>query len=124
MEEKAKKASAKQNKKSNDKKTPPKNKERTGDWVCIKCKNNNFSFRVICNRCQIAKSESDKLFDLHMKNVIQIGQINENLQKQMLFKQQTMQQVYYNNNLYNNQLPKQNENLVYCSVPMYNVSLM
>lgn len=25
--------------------------ERIGDWVCMNCKNLNFSFRKICNRC-------------------------------------------------------------------------
>ncbi len=33
--------------------------ERVGDWICIKCKNLNFSFRMICNRCQLSKSESE-----------------------------------------------------------------
>lgn len=31
--------------------------ERVGDWVCNNCKNLNFSFRNICNRCQMAKTE-------------------------------------------------------------------
>ncbi len=25
--------------------------ERVGDWVCMKCTNLNFSFRMTCNRC-------------------------------------------------------------------------
>ena len=33
-------------------------KERKGDWVCYFCKNLNFSFRDICNRCQKTKEES------------------------------------------------------------------
>ncbi len=29
--------------------------ERSGDWVCSSCKNLNFAFRIICNRCQKSK---------------------------------------------------------------------
>lgn len=29
--------------------------ERKSDWICPNCKNLNYSFRVICNRCQIPK---------------------------------------------------------------------
>ena len=35
--------------------------ERAGDWVCSRCRNLNFSFRVVCNRCQLTKKESTKL---------------------------------------------------------------
>ena len=31
---------------------------REGDWKCPKCNNLNFSFRKICNRCQIPKPEN------------------------------------------------------------------
>lgn len=34
--------------------------ERAGDWVCSKCKNLNFAFRTMCNRCHLQKSESEK----------------------------------------------------------------
>jgi hypothetical protein len=34
---------------------------RSGDWVCVNCQNLNFAFRVFCNRCNLAKIESDKL---------------------------------------------------------------
>lgn len=34
--------------------------ERIGDWVCIKCKNLNFSFRTSCNRCQMSKLDCEK----------------------------------------------------------------
>lgn len=37
--------------------------ERVGDWVCLKCKNLNFSFRLACNRCQLTKFENEKLND-------------------------------------------------------------
>ena len=29
--------------------------EREGDWVCNNCKNLNFAFRKVCNRCKISK---------------------------------------------------------------------
>ena len=51
--------------------------ERVGDWVCIKCKNLNFSFRVICNRCQLAKAESDKMFDTYMNNLVTYMKVND-----------------------------------------------
>ena len=34
------------------------NKERNnkkGDWICINCRNLNYSFRTVCNRCKIPK---------------------------------------------------------------------
>ena len=34
---------------------------RTGDWVCFKCNNLNFSFRTNCNRCHLTKSENQRL---------------------------------------------------------------
>ena len=57
--------------------------ERVGDWVCIKCKNLNFSFRLVCNRCQLAKTESEKLFEQYMKNLMNYVKINELLQNQI-----------------------------------------
>lgn len=45
---------------NNSKKKKP-FQEREGDWNCFKCKNLNFSFRVICNRCQLSKKESESL---------------------------------------------------------------
>ena len=39
--------------------------KREGDWICYKCKNLNFSFRKVCNKCKLPKKESDKhLFDI------------------------------------------------------------
>ena len=32
--------------------------ERKGDWLCPKCRNLNFAFRLICNRCQLPKSDA------------------------------------------------------------------
>ena len=34
--------------------------ERSGDWVCANCRNLNFAFRIICNRCHLPKIESEK----------------------------------------------------------------
>ena len=36
--------------------------ERAGDWICSSCKNLNFAFRVICNRCHLSKNESQKFY--------------------------------------------------------------
>lgn len=30
-------------------------KERTGDWVCLSCRNLNFAFRKQCNRCKLGR---------------------------------------------------------------------
>ena len=39
--------------------------KREGDWICYKCKNLNFAFRSICNKCKLPKKESEnQLFDL------------------------------------------------------------
>ena len=50
------------NRKASNKSIPsnPKNEKkpfdkRKGDWLCPECHNLNFSFRVVCNRCQIPK---------------------------------------------------------------------
>ena len=32
--------------------------ERTGDWICKKCRNLNFAFRTECNRCKLPKKEA------------------------------------------------------------------
>jgi hypothetical protein len=58
--------------------------ERVGDWVCIKCKNLNFSFRMICNRCQLSKGDSEKLFEDYMNNLMKYAKFNEMLQNQIL----------------------------------------
>ena len=34
---------------------------RNGDWICRICRNLNFAFRIICNRCHISKIESEKI---------------------------------------------------------------
>ena len=58
--------------------------ERVGDWVCIKCKNLNFSFRVVCNRCQLPKNESEKMFQQYMDNLMNYVKINEMMQNQIM----------------------------------------
>ena len=45
--------------KNDDDEKKKKLKERKGDWTCAKCGNLNFSFRIICNRCQLPKKDSD-----------------------------------------------------------------
>ena len=42
--------------------------ERAGDWVCYKCKNLNFAFRLMCNRCHLPKNESEKMGENNKKN--------------------------------------------------------
>ena len=34
--------------------------ERNGDWICSSCKNLNFAFRIICNRCNLLKDNPEK----------------------------------------------------------------
>jgi len=70
--------------KEKDKKKKKPFVERVGDWVCIKCKNLNFSFRLICNRCQLTKIESEKLFEQYMKNLMNYVKLNEILQNQLI----------------------------------------
>lgn len=35
--------------------------ERVGDWVCIKCANLNFSFRMTCNRCHRDRAPNESV---------------------------------------------------------------
>jgi len=63
--------------KEKDKKKKKPFVERVGDWVCIKCKNLNFSFRLICNRCQLTKIESEKLFEKYMNNLMNYVKLND-----------------------------------------------
>lgn len=36
-------------------------KERAGDWTCQRCGNHNFSFRYVCNKCQLTLEENDEM---------------------------------------------------------------
>ena len=39
--------------------------KREGDWICFKCKNLNFAFRNVCNKCNLPKQDSEmQLFDI------------------------------------------------------------
>lgn len=38
--------------------------DRKGDWSCFNCKNLNFAFRLVCNRCQMKKEDSDKAYEM------------------------------------------------------------
>ena len=49
---------------------------KKGDWICINCRNLNYSFRTICNRCKIPKINTF----LNSQNIIKKKEIN-NLQK-------------------------------------------
>jgi hypothetical protein len=72
-----------------------------GDWVCIKCKNLNFSFRVVCNRCQLPKAESDKMFESYMGNLMNYVKINEMMQQRIIQNNQYSPPGYVNNNSIN-----------------------
>jgi len=63
--------------------------ERQGDWICTRCKNLNFSFRIVCNRCKISKAESEVLYEgHHMHNIFNLIKYNELIQNQILLAQQ------------------------------------
>jgi len=63
--------------------------ERQGDWICTRCKNLNFSFRIVCNRCKISKSESEVLYEgNHMQNIFNLIKYNELIHNQILLAQQ------------------------------------
>lgn len=67
-----------------------KNKEKKGDWMCQNCKNLNFGFRKVCNRCQINRefplfqdnqeqnyeSNNHCMLNQHKQNVNILGQVD------------------------------------------------
>ena len=55
---------------------------KKGDWTCYICKNLNFSFRHVCNRCKLSKEESDKKYDEVFKSLEKIyNKDKENTEK-------------------------------------------
>lgn len=40
--------------------------DRKGDWSCFNCKNLNFAFRLVCNRCQMKKEDSEKAYEMEL----------------------------------------------------------
>jgi len=84
--------------------------ERQGDWVCMKCKNLNFSFRMVCNRCQLPKNESEILYLEHMNGLKNLNRQNDMLQNQF-FNQGAMGNPF-NSNMFSPN-PICNPNTVY-----------
>jgi len=58
--------------------------ERQGDWICMRCKNLNFSFRVMCNRCKIPKCESELLYEEHLHNLMNYVRFNDIIQNNLI----------------------------------------
>ena len=52
--------------------------EKEGDWPCFDCKNINFSFRVVCNRCKLPKEISEKKYEEAGERLIKLFNINQN----------------------------------------------
>ena len=72
--------------------------ERKGDWLCPKCRNLNFAFRLICNRCQLAKSEAENMLSFQ-QNI----SINNNLMGRGFGYNQQQNHQNNNNNVFNYQ---------------------
>ena len=51
--------------------------EKKGDWTCYLCKNLNFSFRDVCNRCKLSKIESDKKYEKAFNDLEKLYNINK-----------------------------------------------
>lgn len=58
-----------QNKKIEDKKKKRNFVKRDGDWICSRCQNLNFAFRIFCNRCKLPKD--DKCLKLNYNNKVE-----------------------------------------------------
>ena len=66
-----------------DPKTIKETKERNnkkGDWICLNCRNLNYSFRTICNRCKIPKINTF----INGQNILKRKEIN-NMQKYPIY---------------------------------------
>lgn len=48
--------------------SPAAESHRAGDWVCIMCHNLNYSFRKVCNRCQVQTKRDNLIQSLCMLN--------------------------------------------------------
>jgi len=97
--------------------------ERQGDWVCVRCKNLNFSFRVVCNRCKLSKNDSQTFYEDHMKNLMNIVQYNEMLQKKVTQNSPNYPNPitnFVNTNNINNRTNVFNSSLFSINTPSYN----
>jgi hypothetical protein len=77
-------------------------KEREGDWPCIICKNLNFKFRKVCNRCRMPKENSKRLFNKYLENLALYSNNDQSNQQFQLFNQIYLSYNNNNNNSYNN----------------------
>lgn len=57
----------KKNKKNKQSKNQKIKEKRPFDWVCNRCKNLNYSFRIFCNICNLPKNEN-QFYSLNMRN--------------------------------------------------------
>ena len=86
-------------------------KERKGDWTCSKCGNLNFSFRIICNRCQLPKKDSDMMTNNQAPMNIQFNnQMNDKMVYNYNINQQVPMQFINNGQIYCNNLNVFNQN--------------
>lgn len=52
--------------------------EREGDWVCSQCRNLNFAFRIVCNRCGTPKGENNVIIKVGNNGNVNKGKYNIN----------------------------------------------
>ena len=62
-----------------NKETKERNNKK-GDWICLNCRNLNYSFRTICNRCKIPKINTF----INGQNILKRKEIN-NMQKYPIY---------------------------------------
>lgn len=87
---------------SNDKVNKKQLVERLGDWDCFRCKNLNFSFRNVCNRCHLDKIESDNLNKEFSINYANYLRFNEMIQNRILMNHPM--NYFQNGNINNNSM--------------------
>ena len=62
--------------------------ERVGDWVCLNCSNLNFSFRDVCNRCEMDRMDVGKtIMNKHELESVQAQQQATNTAAQINIKE-------------------------------------